>query len=71
MFIDIGEGWQVNLALVAKIHVVDMGGSGTVFKFYSPSNDHLGDFNASTPEDMKRVLDLVRSYGAMATGVRT
>jgi hypothetical protein len=67
MFIEIGAGWHVNLALVAKIHVVDNGVSGTVFKFYSPSNDHMGDFTPATPEDMQRVLGLVQSFGKVQT----
>lgn len=63
MFIDIGGGWQVNLAHVARIHTVDSGGAGTVLKFYSPADVHLGDFQAEAPDQLMRVLELVHGYG--------
>ncbi|KRB93116.1 hypothetical protein [Noviherbaspirillum sp. Root189] len=67
MFIEIGDGWHVNLAHIAKIHVVDQGGAGTILKLYSLTNDHLGDFNATSPEELMRVLNLVHSYGKIPT----
>lgn len=63
MYIDIGEGWHINLAYVARIHVVDNGGAGTSIKFYSATNQPLGDFNPSSPEDLAQVLNAIRSYG--------
>lgn len=63
MFIEIGQGWHINLNLVAKIHVVDAGGTGTAVKFYSATNEHLGDFNPSTPDDLMRVLNRIESFG--------
>jgi hypothetical protein len=33
MFIEIDAGWQVNLAHVAKVHIVDAGAVGTSVKF--------------------------------------
>ena len=63
MFIEIGKGWYVNLSHVAKIHVVDSGGVGTAFKFYSANNEHLGDFTAATPEDLQQVLNIIQSFG--------
>ncbi|HEY8607943.1 MAG TPA: hypothetical protein VIM12_12585 [Noviherbaspirillum sp.] len=65
MFIDIGGGWQVNLAHVACIHTIDSGSVGTVLKFYSTTNEHLGDFSPESPEQLARVLDLVHSFGRM------
>ncbi|GIZ52796.1 hypothetical protein [Noviherbaspirillum aridicola] len=65
MFIDIGGGWQINLSQVARIHTIDSGGAGTMLKFYSPSNEHLGDFQAETPEQLTRVLDQLHCYGRM------
>ena len=65
MFIEIGGGWQINLAQVARVHTIDSGGAGTVLKFYSPSNEHLGDFRPETPEQLTRVLDLLHGYGRM------
>lgn len=68
MFIEIGEGWHVNLAHVAKVHVVDSGVVGTAIKFYSPSNDHLGDFTPATPEELGRVLDAIHAFGKAQQG---
>ncbi|MEC4721627.1 hypothetical protein RY831_20885 [Noviherbaspirillum sp. CPCC 100848] len=67
MFIEIGNGWHINLAHVAKVHVVDQGGIGTTLKLYSLTNDHLGDFNPSSPEELMRVLNLIHSYGKTPT----
>lgn len=63
VFIDIGAGWHVNLAQVARIHVVDSGGIGTTLKFYSPANEHLGDFTPATPEELTQMLQLIDSFG--------
>jgi len=63
MFIEIGDGWHINLAHVAKVHVVDQGGIGTTLKLYSLTNDHLGDFNPRSPEELMRVLNVIHSYG--------
>lgn len=69
MFIEIGAGWHINLNQVAKIHVVDAGGTGTALKFYSASNDHLGDFVPATPDDLMRVLNQIDSFGKVRTAI--
>jgi len=70
MFIEIGEGWHVNLCLVAKIHVLDAGGTGTVLKFYSSTNEHLGDCVPQTPERLMEVMNQIASFGkAIPAGI--
>jgi hypothetical protein len=69
MFIEVGEGWHVNLAHVAKIHVVDAGGAGTVLKFYSAMNNHLGDFVPETPDGLMQVLSQIESFGKVRTNI--
>ena len=69
MFIEIGEGWHVNLIHVARIHVVDAGGIGTSLKFYSATNDHLGDFVPASPDDLMRVLNQIDSFGKIRTAI--
>ena len=63
MFIEVGGGWHLNLSHVAKVHVVDQGGVGTVVKFYSASDQHLGDFSPSTPDELQRILQIIQSFG--------
>jgi len=63
MFIEVGGGWHVNLSLVAKVHVLDQGGAGTVLKFYSASDQHLGDFSPSAPDELQRILQVIQSFG--------
>ena len=69
MFIEIGEGWHVNLSHVAKIHVVDTGGAGTVVKFYSSTNEHLADFVPQTPDRLMDVLNRIESFGKVRTNI--
>jgi hypothetical protein len=69
MFIEIGQGWHMNLNHVAKIHVVDAGGTGTSLKFYSSTNDHLGDFVPATADDLMRVLNQIESFGKVRTAI--
>jgi hypothetical protein len=63
MFADIGNGTLVNLALVAKVQVINMGASGTVFKFYSANDQMIAEYCPATPDDMERVLGHIRSFG--------
>jgi hypothetical protein len=62
MFADIGNGTLVNLALVVKVQVINMGASGTVFKFYSTNDQMIAEYCPATPEDMERVLGYIRTY---------
>jgi hypothetical protein len=63
MFAEVGNGMLVNLALVARIHVVNHGASGTILKFYSPNNELLADYQPATPEDLERVMGVIQSFG--------
>lgn len=63
MFIDTGKGWHLNLAHVARIHVMDHGGAGTSLKFYSASGEALGECNPATPEQLDELLRLIQQYG--------
>jgi hypothetical protein len=62
MFAEIGNGALVNLALVAKVQVINMGASGTVFKFYSANDHMIAEYCPATPEDMERVMSQLRSF---------
>lgn len=63
MFADVGNGVLVNLALVARIHLINLGAAGTVVKFYSPANELLADFTPPTPEELDRVMSVIHAYG--------
>ncbi len=63
MFIDIGKGWHLNLAHVARVHVMDHGGSGISIKFYGACGDALGECNPATPEELSALMRLVQIYG--------
>jgi hypothetical protein len=68
MFADIGNGTLLNLALVAKIQVTNMGASGTVFKFYSSGDQMIAEYCPATPEDMERVLQHIHDFRLSGTG---
>lgn len=63
MFIDTGGGWHLNLAHVARIHVVDHGGSGASIKFYSASGEAMGECNPGTPEALAVLLRTIQDFG--------
>jgi hypothetical protein len=68
MFADIGDGILLNLALVAKVQVTNMGASGTVFKFYSSGDQMLAEYCPATPEDMERVLQHIHDFRLSGPG---
>lgn len=63
MFADVGNGVLVNLSLVARIHLVNLGAAGTVLKFYSPANELLADFAPPSPEELDRVMAVIHGFG--------
>jgi phenylacetate-coenzyme A ligase PaaK-like adenylate-forming protein len=62
MFADIGNGTLINLALIVKVQVINMGASGTVFKFYSSNDQMVAEYCPATPEDMERILGHIRDF---------
>jgi hypothetical protein len=62
VFADIGNGTLINLALVVKVQVINMGASGTVFKFYSSNDQMVAEYCPTTPEDMERILGHIRAF---------
>jgi hypothetical protein len=63
MFIDIGSGWHLNLAHVARVHVRDHGGSGTSIRFFAASGEALGECTPATPEQLSALLRAIEAYG--------
>jgi hypothetical protein len=63
MFADVGNGVLINLDLVARVHLVNLGAAGSVVKFYSPSNELLADFAPPSPEELDRVMAVIHAHG--------
>lgn len=66
MFIDIGNGWHLNLHHVARVHVMDHGGSGASIRFYAANGETMGEINAATPQELTQLIRAIQAYGGVA-----